>query len=455
MTETQPSFHGLIGVARRDITPPVGIYARNWGAATHDVAAGIHRPLTATALSLQSAPAEPPLLLLVLDLGWWRTIEDERRLRQTLLKSLSLPVERLLVNLSHTHAGPALCFEDADKPGGALIAPYLEKVTASAVEAAREALANRTMGILDWAWGQCALARQRDLPHDDRFICGFNPQGVADQTLLAGRVSDARGRILATLVNYACHPTTLAWDNRLISPDYVGAMREIVEQRTAAPCLFLQGASGDLAPREQYTGDTAIADSNGRQLGFATLATLESMLPPAMCLEFGGVAESGAPLAVWQRAPAKPARGLTACQLEVELPLKNTLRALATIKSDLNACTDAVLSERLRRELRVRRAVGDGKTSKLACWLWRVGDAFLVATPAEAYAGFQQELRRALAQCPVAVMNVTNGFRGYLPPAELYERNLYQVWQTPFERGSLEILTTAARDCLKEMSPTG
>ena len=25
-------FNGIIGVARRDITPPVGIYARQWGA---------------------------------------------------------------------------------------------------------------------------------------------------------------------------------------------------------------------------------------------------------------------------------------------------------------------------------------------------------------------------------------------------------------------------------------
>ena len=55
------------------------------------------------------------------------------------------------------------------------------------------------------------------------------------------------------MVNYACHPTTLAWENTLISPDFPGAMREVVERATAAPCVFLQGASGDLGRlRDEY-----------------------------------------------------------------------------------------------------------------------------------------------------------------------------------------------------------
>ena len=48
--QTFPTTHCTFGVARRDVTPPVGIYARSWGAATHEVAEGIHRPLTATAV---------------------------------------------------------------------------------------------------------------------------------------------------------------------------------------------------------------------------------------------------------------------------------------------------------------------------------------------------------------------------------------------------------------------
>ena len=37
------------GAATRDVSPPVGIYARTWGAATHEAAEGIQRPFAATA----------------------------------------------------------------------------------------------------------------------------------------------------------------------------------------------------------------------------------------------------------------------------------------------------------------------------------------------------------------------------------------------------------------------
>ncbi len=52
-------FKGIIGVARRDITPPVGIYARQWGAELHDVAEGIHRPLCVTVLSISDHIENP------------------------------------------------------------------------------------------------------------------------------------------------------------------------------------------------------------------------------------------------------------------------------------------------------------------------------------------------------------------------------------------------------------
>src|SRR4051794_37407295 len=48
-----PQSRVRAGVARADITPPIGIYHRMWGAALHDRATGVHRPLTATLLWLE------------------------------------------------------------------------------------------------------------------------------------------------------------------------------------------------------------------------------------------------------------------------------------------------------------------------------------------------------------------------------------------------------------------
>ena len=102
------------------------------------------------------------------------------------------------------------------------------------------------------------------------------------------------------IVNYACHPTTLAWDSRALSPDYVGAMRETVQTRYPAPCLFLQGASGDLGPRDGFVGDREVADRNGRWLGYAALTALESTLPPERELRYAGGVTSGTTIGVWE-----------------------------------------------------------------------------------------------------------------------------------------------------------
>ena len=89
-----------------------------------------------------------------------------------------------------------------------------------------------------------------------QFVCGFNPAGSERRHAARGpHRRRVRAHTLATVVNYACHPTTLAWDNTLISPDYVGAMREVVEAATGGPCLFLQGASGDLGRGSGFVGE--------------------------------------------------------------------------------------------------------------------------------------------------------------------------------------------------------
>jgi hypothetical protein len=453
MTLLTTAFVGEIGVARTDITPPVGINARNWGAATHDVAEGVHRPLTATALALSTASDPAPLVLIAADLGWWKSRDDEAFVRHAILEACRLDPARLLLSLSHTHAGPNLYREDHAKPGGDQIAPYLESLREQLTATTREALAARRPARLSWRYGRCDLAQNRDLPRpaESRHIVGWNPADHADDTLLVGRIDDvATGRPLATIVNYACHPTTLAAGNRQLSPDFPGAMRELVEAGTQAPCIFLQGASGDLGTAAQHGADPLVADRLGRRLGHAVLSVLESW-PDALHV-VDEVVESGAPLGIAHPHQPAESSALRASQEAVDLALK-PLESIAEIEAALRACTDRALQERLWRKRAVRRIVGDGSSSPQPLWLWRVGDAAIVAHPNEAYSHLQLELRRRFTPRPIVVLNVTNGYAGYLPPRDHYTRHQYSVWVTPFAEDSLEKLIEAARAGLQLLFP--
>ena len=232
MTTVEQTFsttHCAFGVGRRDVTPPAGIYARSWGAATHDVAEGVHRPLTATAAVFAPVAGEGPTLALVaLDIGWFQYAPDELALRAGIMERTGLGEAELLVQMSHTHAGANTNSRLEGMPGTELIAPYLEQLTAHVSDAVLEARSTATEAFVTFGHGRCGLAANRDFwdVGAERYACGYNPDGAADDTLLVARATDGAGRTLATLFNYACHPTTLAWENRLLSPARRAARRQ-------------------------------------------------------------------------------------------------------------------------------------------------------------------------------------------------------------------------------------
>ena len=443
------------GVATRDVTPPVGIYARSWGAATHEVAEGVHRPFSATAaVFAPSAGDEPTLALVAVDLGWFQYLPDERGLREAILERTGLDDAALLINMSHTHAGANVNTQLTDKPGVELIQPYIEHLTeqiGAAILEAREALAP---AWVTYGTGRCALATNRDFWDADaqRFAAGYNPDKPADDTLVVAKVTGDGGELRATLFNYACHPTTLAWQNRQLSPDYIGAAREVLETAFDAPALFLQGASGELAPRDDYVGDTAVADRNGRQLGHAAAAAIESLPPAGTRFVYTGIVASGANLGTWEYQPCdegqvQSSERLAAQVTPVTLRRKEELGVVASLSSP-----DSVQEQEkaLRRHF-LSQALGDGPVYEMPVWTWRLGEALLVAIPNEPYSVLQVELRRRFAPTPLLVLGVTNRTMGYLSPEETYGTGLYQEQQSPFAPGCLEQTIEAAASALEEL----
>lgn len=443
-------YKALFGVAEASINPPADIYFRNWGAAAFDAATGFHKTLFMQCLAIQSLPDNKPMYLVTADLGWWINAGDEYAIRQHVLDTFQLQEPQLLFCLSHTHAGPSICSNNSDRKGGEHIVPYLNSLKETMASLIRESRDNLVPGLLNWEYGKCSLATNRDLPEEDgqTYLVGYHPGEPADDTLLFGHVTTAEGKPVCSIVNYACHPTTLAHENSLFSPDFVGEMREVISARTQAPCLFLQGASGELSPRVQYVADTAIADAHGRQLGYAALSVYEGNLPAGTGYRFSQSLPSGAPLAIWEYTALTGTVTTAIQKLELEVPLKE-LPSQQDIKKEWEQCEDRVLKDRLWRKLNTRQVVGDGDQARVGVWIWKLGDAFIVAQPNETYSYFQKKLREAFPDKKIAVVNIANGYVGYMPDAFFYGKDIYACNTTPYAQGALERLTQGVIDTIR------
>lgn len=464
------------GVARGDITPPVGIYHRMWGAATHERATGVHRPLTATVLLLVPIEGErdQAQVLIALDhcLFWAREMD-------VFLDAISGQTgwkrEQLSACFSHTHGAGLMGLERVHLPGGEMIPGYLAKLHETVSALIRQAEASLERVTITYGRGRCELARQRDLwdAESNQYVCGFNPEADADDTVTVARIFGEK-KLLATVVNYACHPTTLAWANTLISPDFVGAMREVIEHDTQVPCIFLQGASGDLGPKEGFVGDTAVADRNGRELGHAALAALTALPPPATRFVYSGPVISGATLGPWEHqwldeAALREKSRWQVLRLEVPLPYRAELpqrdqteaelkewqakEAAATQAGDVAAARDAhAMIERKNRQLLRIATLPAGSHFPLPVTLLRIGDVFWVFVEGEHYQYLQTSLRQRLPGLPLFVTTLANGSRcAYLCTREAYGKGIYQETIAVLAAGSLETLAEVIEEEIRKL----
>src|SRR5262245_53028834 len=136
-----PQTRCRAGVARGDVTPPVGIYHRTWGAAAHDRATGVHRPLLADVLWLEPLAGGPAQgqFLVALDLCVLEKAEVDR-MTAAVSRASGVAPAQVQVATSHTHAAGLMLRGRAGFPGGDLIGPYLDSVAERPAELVTRAM---------------------------------------------------------------------------------------------------------------------------------------------------------------------------------------------------------------------------------------------------------------------------------------------------------------------------
>ncbi|MFM8992183.1 MAG: neutral/alkaline non-lysosomal ceramidase N-terminal domain-containing protein, partial [Alphaproteobacteria bacterium] len=249
--------HFMAGVGRADMTPPVGIAHVNWGARTHDRAEGIDLPLLATILLLEQGGVRAAIV----DLDFLlMSSEESRELRVVVGEELGLAPEHVRLSFTHTHSGPPWATQgfgtQAQLPGMELVPAYRAKVLDALREAARAARAalRPARSASGYGRSEVTVNRRLALP-DGRVVVSQNWDGYRDPVLSVLRIDALDGRSIATIVGYGTHPIVLAHGNRLVSPDYPGHLKRVVEQAMGGHCLFLQGCAGDQIPREALVAD--------------------------------------------------------------------------------------------------------------------------------------------------------------------------------------------------------
>ncbi len=275
--DSRPS--GLFaGVAKVNIEPAVGIPSMNWGSATHVVTKG-NDPEGMFIRALVLSDGKQKFVLVDIDGGGGSPAALKRASSLT-----GIPVDHIRIGSSHTHAGPSL--SRGKGPAGADLKQYEPMM-----ESHRAVVADKLVGVIVQAnsrlrpvhaYGMVGTGsinvnrRFRGKGPDDPDsppAVGLNFDIPGDRQLPVIRIDDAEGNPYAILVNFQCHGTVLAYENQVVSPDWIGPMRNTVEASLpGATCLFFQGAAGNQGPIEGFTGDLEVAHRLGRILGYEAAA---------------------------------------------------------------------------------------------------------------------------------------------------------------------------------------
>jgi hypothetical protein len=285
----------LGGYGRADITPAAGDPMRHSGRVKE-----IADPVSARAVCLEEADGDGPVILAMADTTGFTRAAD-RRIRAAIAEATGVPVDRVRVNASHNHSCP-----DGDRTAQELLEPYdiqhvslawLDRVEQRLVQAAAQAFAARRPAVVFAGMAPVeGIAANRSVRQPDGSIATRYgvvrpdlvhlrdaPAGTVDPDTLVLSFRGEEGVPIVTLVNYACHATSLR-DREVVSPDYPGYALDIIERETGGPGFFLQGAGGNVGTGKYSDGSVegvGGAQALGRRLASAALAALGRAVPCA------------------------------------------------------------------------------------------------------------------------------------------------------------------------------
>jgi neutral ceramidase len=439
-----------VGFAKRDITPPIGLPMAGYGARS-GYSAGIGDPLYTRAFTVYNETQGKRLAIITSDLvaydaatltAFRSRVEDET----------GVAPDDVIVAVTHTHSGPAYgSFYDfySSSPNTSeseKSASWGRELPSLLIAALKEAVASEARVEIALVSTEASISVHR------RFIDPLgevrlspNPTGITDSAVSILQATDVdNGRVVGTLINYACHPVVLCEDNLLYSGDYPAYALDVIEQTTGAPALFINGTCGNINPRER--GDFEAARALGAALAADVLQAVEAT--PRHTNLF---------ISTEAKQVALPLKHATADAFDTYT--RTAEKAYAAHRNPENfegkRLHDEVvrargIAERIGRRQRRLEGLTDSNGNLLVrIQTARLGPASVVALPGEVFVEFGLEIRRQAPGQLTFVLGYTNEAIGYVPTRNAYAEGGYEVDVSHIAPGAGETLIKEALSSLQ------
>ena len=398
--------------AQQDITPDVPFPMDGYG---RREATGVHDNIGVRCVLISDGEGQQrrQLCICVADIFFLEPSLAEEA-RQTIASRTGLPKDAVHVVAIHTHSGPKVSrLADPGCPPD----PSLIRVLLDAMGSCAEKCKNQlnSQGSVTALLGTCDLSGL--FANRNGVDAGCDTTG----TVFSFVPADGSQRI--DILHVACHPTVLHGENRLLSTDYVGALRERYEALTGAQAVVLVGDAGDSSTRFTRRGEgfdevERIGGEIARRFAAATLR------PAPIALN--GIQDVPVHL---DYVPAEDETLLSAKRVLTGLlkdPAAAKASGIAAREDDLRQMLGIV-----EAKLAIPRICLDASAA-----LADLGCVRLALVPSEVVFSFGERLRDA-SPVPVLVCGYADGYLGYAVDQTEYGK-FFESYITVFPKGAAD-----------------
>lgn len=422
----------FVGYSKIDITPKHPVPLAGYGNEAMRYSDNVLDPLYATCLAFSDESGSTALMF-GLD-----SLHADTWMREAVSEATGLPMERIHLSGSHTHAGP-YCFLNSGLPGAD--EHLLGTLKNGLITAANQALADRhpaQMYITDahpiglnyvrnyrmedgtWAGPSFGNTNQRYVAHETQ---------ADNQLQLVKFAREGHKDIL--VANFGTHQTFTGGTNRHdISADSFGAMRAKLERVLECRVAYFYAAGGNIAPRSKIPTEHSFQDpvDHGRALADCALDVIDTFRPVS----------------------TGPVR---AAVLRLDIEVNHTLDHMAdTARSIIQVWQET--GDRIRcNELSHQAGLNSvyhaqsvldklvlGKTFDIEIGAISLGDVAFAIAPYEMFDTNGKQIKEGSPHEMTIVATCANEYRSYIPSSIHFEHGGYSVDRCRFIPGTGERL---------------